>query len=531
MKGRRLQPVIVALLAAPPALILLLLVPIWGRIPGGAISLLKRITSEGDWSTAVLHSVVFAVSTTGVAVAVGYVLAARLGARLAERRPTLLTLLLVPALVGDAPLAFALKLGLLDGSLQPDWIGRGAWAWSLLGLAQLWQLVPLGTYFFVRSLAAQADAPAWRYARFHHFNRSELARHVLVPQFRPLVLVLAVLFSVRGFHEVAKGALLFRSSAGTGLEFLGHRLAREYHLLAPLDGAHAIEETLVVAAGCALAALMTAAVSVAFGQLLLRASAAVVRVETSANSRLLVVMLVTMLMPMTPALVRAFEGGRIELGVLMSGLGFASFAAAIAGVLSVGFAFAFRCVATQHSYAFTSRMVAFFLLCLSFYMVPAIAIAFASFEWASWLGLADAPSAAAVWAWLAAESLYALPLLVAFCAYLNFAVPTRELQWLRNKGATYREVGRLSFWARLWPGYLLAFLFGVLLVLLEVPMTVILGGFSRAIDSVGSYLAVKVSGRASSYDEAAAMVALTTLVATVLVVLWSQLERQLVSKK
>lgn len=464
-----------------------------------------------------------------------------------------LSLLLLPALVGDVAVGFVYKdLPVWIPSLQQ----RGTFhTWAALVIVQTWQFLPMCIYLFLlRSLTIRGNMRD--FSRISGLSRVENVRHVVWPHCRNLAFVLALFAFLQGVAEFSKTDIMFGASSGTKTEMMSHWIDTHEHQLGENFPSQA-QDLALAYGGILLATTLVSSVGVSaliilvIGQTLKGLARIMqtvrqrtgppvegVAVETSGTTRMRWIVGVTAIaVAVLPfgELVYDLVGRQRRVGLDTLANGVSAVASGLPAVLLAAVSIAgvtiacgviLRLLAPRLTEKFDEKSLPMFSGILLLHAAPGVALAYCALHWFHVL-VAD-PALIPLY-WLLGESILGLSVIGAFILYVHFDVPSAEIAFYRSSGASVREAFREGFWSRFRLSYLLVGLFAFSIVISEDAISSVLYNF---VPTVIVRLRPLASGRGSDYPQAAVIVLLTIALILVLITLWnSVLVRSNIARK
>lgn len=494
----------------------------------GIHSVFTNCSGDG-WGIPFLRSAAFAIITPIVCIPLGLIIALfAKDCNRSLRAP--LAILMAPMLMGSVAIAFCVKLDILRSDAIVASIVNRAFVptWSLMLLAQAWQLLTLATYLFWFRLQL-VPARLHRFAAGTGLSAFEYVRDVYWPHTRNLAGILTLFTSTTSFYEFIKFYLVLRASPGGGTELASHWLLRFYNFYASVDPRVATRMSLAVAGvGIVLAivvALVAITVTLASIDLGTRCLARVGGRRANRDgvlSNLVAAgVIVAAILPVFGLAPYLQWKGFVPIGAFSRSVALAFMASIVALLLSVLLGISGRLLLRRTMERFDSHSAIVFAALYFVQVIPAIGIALCGYYW---LGILASHGNVAAWVpvlWLACQVIIALPLTASFVQVNHFRVRTIELDFQESSNVGLRDIIWHSFLQRFSLDYLLVAIFGFSIIWTESTVNSTLSNLSLSIPSLAVELTQRVDGRGASYPEAVGLI-LTTVVPVLLCLsLWA----------
>ena len=510
-RAQGLSPVVSSLLL-PLFAVLFCFFPILAGLSQGADGALAQLGILSDWRAPTLRSLGLIVVAPSLSVLSGFVL----GSKLSESNAkcgSWAGILLLPVLLGGGVDAFIFKLCVFDfvplSTLLQD---RNSFSfWLSILFMFTWQFSPC-VVFFSWLTCTQVDSSRRVFAVAHGLSFSERLADIYWPQCKNLLAYLFVLLSAAAASEYERSAVVFRASQGTDTEFFSHWLLKAYFGAARIAPSTSAETALFYAGLFVLIAIL---VTVCSGGALAwtapRAFRLMGKVGSPSGYSAIPSYLVglglvfVLIMPFLPTIRRGLSGllatrpESCSMGLWVPAIA----ASATCIIFSTATRFAWPRV--FEGFNRTSLGVSLGVAAGGF--LPPIAIAFSGMWWLARLHQASVPlDQVAVVTWWVLLGVAALPMFFPGYLAMQFAVSTKELEFLFQHRASDSEVFVISFLKRLWPVYLLfsVFLFGFMWT--EYPLTALFSGLSNNLCSPALDLALRSEGKGTEFNEAASII-------------------------
>jgi ABC-type sugar transport system permease subunit len=440
-----------------------------------------------------------------------------------------LSVLILPAVLGNISIAFICKLLIGDSAFFADIVQKGGlYKLLFLMLLQIWQYGLLFVYMFW--LQFQSIPLKWfDYARAANFSFSQKIKDIYLPQTRDLSILLLLLGFIFSLFEESKISYLFKVSQGTNSELITNWLARNYQSTLLINPGYA--ENMVFTAGMEVFVIATITFILLFliagiffkgiakakiYRSLKEHKQSFISFNSSLNSRTFA--LVLSLLVIVPVIWAMFSlpfsigNNLFELGFpLMMTL----LAAILSAVIAIIFGIASRLGWRQKLSTFNNRSLPFFILLFLLMLIPPIIILLCGYKWMSRIGYGSDTVIYLVW--MIGHVILTLPILGSFALFNHFRVSTNELNYIEVFKLKTKEVIKLSFLSRFKAEYLLLFIIGYSFIWNEAILNNL---FSDYIPSFASGLKMLITGRGADYSKAFGYLLVSVSLAFLSVLLW-----------
>lgn len=446
-----------------------------------------------------------------------------------------LSVLLIPVLLGNLSIAFIIKIQLMNWI----WFERAVASrsflpvWGSLFVIELWQYGTLFLYLFWLRLQRLPQSTL-DFTRVGRLQSTEVIRDVLWPHCRNLAGLLLMVGFLFACQEFAKTELIFKPSLGTDTELVNHWLEREYYRdLNTYDATFARNSTFKNSAGFIVSSLALAACTIL---VILAAITAAVRLLPAINTPSPIqevkgrtkrnifprafAWLITLLaaVPLLGSFRYLRPGAVNDINEIGQALLLTLTGALIAAPIAIVFAVAARIGAPRLLQRFDHKSLRVFITLFLLQAVPAICVGLCGYEWISLLSHYSTVQQVVIW--FVGQSILALPLLAGFVLWIHFQVTIRELEFQGASQVSLREMTLWTFFSRFKLEYVLVLIFAFSFIWNEDTLNRIM---SDAIPSLVHRLGARVTGRGTSYSEAATLVLFCVALSLIMVMVWNTL--------
>lgn len=488
------------------------------------------LSESTGFRTTVIRTVSFALFSSLLNVFFAYFGALSLSKiDLFTKKGTLLSLLLLPVLLGNLTIAFMAKAILTETGFIDYIVRKGAiYQFIFLLMLQGWQYGTLYLYVFwlrlqtipltLKSYAASIKLPKLNYFR-----------DITLPHTRNLVVLLILINFVFAFYEDAKNQYLFKASQGTNAELLNRWLNRTYQSDLAISANFAINQILVISLIVTILAAVCFCLLAPLFILILNIYNNIPRglkifkycfvesvIKKNINPAFLVPVFI--LPVIVPVLILILKSNFIFSNDLLA-LKFPLFITSIAALFSVALAvllsISSRLVFLNLLKDFNFRSTIYFVGLFILQLIPPIALLICGYKWSSILNETSVFFKYTIW--ILGHSILSLSLLTGFLTTVHFGLLNSELFYQRTHLLKLREIIKISFLKRFKLEYLLTLIFAFSLIWNESIINRIMSDF---IPSFSSRLEMLITGRAADYSQAFGYLIVSLSVSFISVILW-----------
>lgn len=466
------------------------------------------------------RGVVFALGTSTLLVTgslISSLFLSRIGLR--TRGGLLLSLLLIPVILGSISTSFIWKLLLFDNLVL---FGPRIVKFTTLAIIEFWQY---GTFFIYLFWLNQQTLQKREldYAHISQLSTWEKIRDVLLPRQRNLATLLLVLGYIFCFYEEAKIGFIFRASRGTGMEMANQWLNRTYESDLLVDAAYAVRNVSVAGLLVLFMALVSLIVFLNLFRYLYRLLLAVKLPFVLSRSgkghssyAILGVLLIFTVAPVLLGIAKQTINIDLAFKSLLYPFGLCVLAAFLAALFAALFANLCRVTWIRTFASFNTRSMAALILMFLLLMTPPLLSLVCGFKWMGYVGYHSEYNI--VGAWVIGHILLSFPLLAGFTLVTNFRVRNEHILYFQTSHLSAVEQYKDLFLYPFRADYLLVFLLGIALVWNESVINNIL---SDVIPSFVTELNKTISGKGTDYSQGLNYLFISVALALASVSVWT----------
>lgn len=511
-------------------LTIVFLQPFFSNLVGDIYFEYIRDNRDGFNST-VIRSLIFALSTTIFIIFFSFFGALSIKrVPIYSRKGVLLSILIIPFLLGSVSTAFLYKIIFLKGFSQDAIItGIPITHFILLIAIQFWQFGLLFLYLFWLNFK-NIPKSIEDYAIVSKFSFFTRLKNIYIPQSRSLIILLSIFSFIFSFYENAKSQFIFKASQGTNTELISNWLYRTYQSKLLVSPDYAIGETF----GISFYLILTIAIVLFFGVIVLNfLIKKIVKAQFYSNMSLFprkifepfitvlnqLSFFVLLLLVLTPIIFVFFK---IEfktsenIAKLFTPFTLTFIAAIFATIISLLFALSSRIGWRNKLFEFNNYSIAFFVGIFLLFLIPSITILLSGFKWMSYFGYNS--NLTVYLAWIIGHSILLLPLLASFLLTTHFRVSNNELSYISTIAIKPKELVKFSFLKRFKLEYILTFIIAYSFIWNESTINKV---FSDRIASFASDLEMQFIGRGSDYSVALMYFSVSIFLAILGILIWS----------
>lgn len=506
-------------------LVISYLLPIAGQIFNVDYSLIHtNIENRNEaWS----RSLIFATVSSLFNVLVSLWLAIQLREiPLFSKKGFLLSILIVPVLIGDVSIAFIGKVLLADVSAIHENI---TYKFTSLILMQFWQFGTLFTYLFWLMIQNIQNAKK-NFARTSRLTPFEYVKDIILPACRNLLILSFILNFVFAFFENAKSQFIFKASRGTNSEFICKWLERYYQSNSLFNLEFAVNNTLKTSMLVMLTALFTIALLSLLINFLYKKTITgrynLPSIHTKFISNIIFyLLLLLILLPIIYIIVELVFNATFSSNNLLYTIGLTSLSAILATFLSIQLGVLLRLGWKEAMSSFGVKSLMFFSILLLILLFPPLSLLITGFKWLSIIGYNNSILINIVW--IFGHILLVLPILSCFVAVTHYRTKNNEINFLESYKLNYKEISTPLFYRRYIVDYCLTFLVAFSMIWNESTINNLLSDF---IPSFISEMKMSISGRGTNYSSGISYFLISITLAFISLLLWNGVLKRIKNK-
>lgn len=481
--------------------------------------------------TAFFRSCLFALVSSFVNTFLGLQLAISLRRiPLVSRIGTLLSVLLLPVLLGNVTISYIFKCSLYGTSFFDFIISGGKWTQFItLIVIQFWQYGFLFIYLFWLSIQQISESKSV-YALSVKMSDKEIIRDIIFPSVKILFILLFVINFIFAFYELAKCQFIFKMSQGLDTELLSQALSRIHNSDSMSNPV--LSESFMFKSGLLITLFVTLLVTACAYSLyklfykIRKKSYIFISAPARLGNGVAIVCVLFIIMPIVVAFIRSVYTFSLELmSEIVAPLIMTIVSAFFASALAIAFGVAYRIVLNKFSEMLSIKSVALLLCVFLLQLIPPACIVICGYKWMSLAGYKGIMPYV-VWIW--GHPILTFPILASFIIATHFIVSRNEIDWLEVHGMAKRDVIKYSFLKRFKKDYVLTFLFAFTFIWNDVTLNKIL---SDKIPSFADKMQRLFVGRATNDAQATLYALIALFIAISCIVLWKSVIKQITTVK
>ena len=469
---------------------------------------------------ALYRSSIFALISSCVNVFIGLQIAIFLRRiSLTSRKGTLLSVLLLPILLGNVTISYIFKCSLYGSPFFSSLISGGKWIqYASLLFIQFWQYGFLFIYLFWLSIRRIPNAK-YTYASSVKMTDKEVIRDLIIPSVKNLFILLFVINFVFSIYESAKCQFIFKMSQGQDTELLGqalYRIHQSFSVVNPVTSqAMTLKSGLLITLLVMVLVMTCAYFLYLFFNSIRRKSAVFLRVSAKQGDMVAILCIICTIVPIAAALIKSNYAFSMDfVREILSPLIMTVISAIFASALAIIFGIAYRIVLNKRSKMHSIQSVLLLLCVFLLQLIPPVCVVICGYRWMSIVSY-NGIIPYVIWIW--GHPVLTFPLLASFIIATHLVVSSNEIDWLdvhRMKGI---DIIKYSFQKRFRKDYMLTLLFAFSFIWNDVTLNKVL---SDKIPSFADKMQRLFIGRATDDAQATLYALIAIIIALMCLSLW-----------
>ena len=434
-----------------------------------------------------------------------------------SKRGTFLSLLILPALMGDVSIAFIGKVLLANSTILHE---NSIFKFISLILIQFWQYGTLFTYIFWLVIQSIKE-PVNSYSIGVKMTNSEYLKDVILPSTKNIAVLIFVLNFIFAFFENAKSQFIFRASRGTNSEFISRWLEKYYQSNTLFNIDTAITHTLQLGAATMLSVLLLIilmTIMLVFfykGYLTSKYYLPSIRSEIFSNI-LYIAVLFLLLSPIAWIILELVFTTTFSLDHLFPVIVITFIASIISTFLSIQIGILLRLAWKTTMSTFSNKSLIFYSLILIILLFPPLVLYILGFKWLSVIGYQNSFLIKCVW--VIGHVLLVLPILSSFIAVTHYRTTNYEIEFIDSYKLNYQDKIRVLFNRRYLLDYSLTLFIAFSFIWNESTINNLLSDF---VPSFISEMKMSISGRGTDYSSGIGYFFVSLSLAFLSIALWN----------
>lgn len=503
-------------------ILIVYLVPVWTKSNDSFLSSFSN-TNNG-FKVVFTRSLFFALASSLISVIAGLWIAfVIIKTDLYRFSGKVLSILIIPFLLGSTSVAFVFKMVLLNTDLMRWAYEKPFNLFIILTIIQFWQFGTLFTYLFWLSLKS-IGANLNQYASATLMTKWEYFKDICVPNFKGLLFLLALISFIFSFYEDVKISLIFRVSEGLNAELISHWIFRNYQSNLLIGYNYALQKIIQVSQDTLfglgaiflffgiLRQLIPGVFRKMRGNFNLKSSLWISNTKKFSYSSVLLT--ISIIIPLAIVFfVNKISFEKIDFLILPLVLSFLG--ALLATILAIVFSFFTRLMDFDKMGGINLLSVSYLGWLYIIMLIPPLLIMLGGFEWMNLLNIHGYYGS--ILFWLVGHTILSLPILGSFLMITNFKITSNELNYCKIYNIPRNNIFNINFFKKFKADYLLTFLFAFSIILNEGLLNKV---FSDKIPSFVSVLNDSISSKNADYSLSMLFFLLSLIIAFVCIGIW-----------
>lgn len=449
---------------------------------------------------------------------------------LTSRIGTLLSVLMLPILLGNVTISYIFKCSLYGTSFFSGIISSGRWVqFASLLFIQFWQYGFLFIYLFWLSIKQIPDYK-YSYASSVKMTDKEIIRDLIIPSVKNLFILLFAINFVFAFYELAKCQFVFKMSQGQDTELISQALFRIHQSFSVVNPV--VSKAMTLKSGLSITLLIMILVMVCsyglylFFNSIRNKSVRVIGSSADWGNFIASICVIGTIMPIAISLIKSNYAFSMNLvGEILSTLIMTILSALFASALAIIFGIAYRIVFNKRSKLFSVKSLLLLMSVFLLQLIPPVCIMICAYKWMSIVGYSGVIPYV-IWIW--GHPILTFPLLASFIIATHLNVSSSEIDWFDVHRMTRRDIVKYSFQKRFRKDYMLTFLFAFTFIWNDVTLNKVL---SDKIPSFADKMQRLFIGRATNDAQATLYALIAIIIALMCLSLWHSVIKRISALK
>ena len=440
-----------------------------------------------------------------------------------SKRGYLLSLLILPTLIGDVSIAFIGKVIFANSTLLHE---NSTFKFVSLIFLQFWQYGTLFTYIFWLVIQNIKDSIK-DFSVAIKMSNAEYVKDIVLPSIKNVAILGFVLNFIFAFFENAKSQFIFRASSGTNSEFISKWLEQYYQSSTLFNIETAISSTLQFGVAIMLTVIFLTIIFAIFFSFLYKEYLKAnfhfpsIRNEIFSNS-LFIFLLFFVVAPIFLLIFILINATTIYSDNLFPVILITAITAFISTIISKQIGILLRLAWKNIMSTFSKKSIVFYASLMFILLFPPLVLYILGFKWLSLVGYQSPFLIYCVWVFC--HILLILPVLSSFIAVTHYRTTNNEIEFLDVYKLTYKEKVKVLFNRRYFLDYSLTFLIAFSFIWNESTVNNLLSDF---IPSFISEMKMSISGRGTDYSNGIGFFFISITLALMSIILWSYIIRKI----
>jgi hypothetical protein len=431
----------------------------------------------------------------------------------------ILSLLLVPVVLGNVSVAFIYKLCLIESTTP---FASTTNKLGTLSIIQIWQYGSLFIYLFWLNQNT-IKKNLLDYTSTIKLTKYEMVRDVILPKQKNLISLVLIVCFLFCLYEDAKIQFIFRASRGTNTELVNQWMNRIYRSDSLINPEYAFSNIATSTIVVVLSAFVVIAILLFIKHYLLQSLlktrkplASFINVIKLNGKFTTVILAFLILLPFLSVFNMQLSAFRFDLLKLGKPLLLTLFASALATLIAISTAIISRLAWQKTLATFSKNSMIYILSVFSLILLPPIVLLVLSYKWMHIVGY-NSPDSIYI-AWFVGHLLLTFPILTGFSVTTHFKVNNTSIAYIDAHKLGLREKVRSLFWGAFKADYLLALLFAFSIIWNEGTINNILSDY---IPSFVTEINKTITGKSADYSNGVNYLFVSILLAFASIAIWN----------
>lgn len=429
----------------------------------------------------------------------------------------ILSLLLVPILIGDVSIAFIGKVLFANNIILHE---NAILKFISLIFIQFWQYGTLFTYIFWIAIQGINDNVK-TFSKSIELTDSEHTKDIILPTIRNIAILTFVLNIIFAFYENAKSQFIFNASRGTNLEFISRWFEKNYQENVLFNFDIATSQTMQYGIVIMLSLFLLIIVFTALFNLIYKKYLqSPLYLPSSTNSHianiLLYAIIALVIIPIVWIILKLLIDLKFVSDKLLSSILITGIASIISTLLAIQLGILLRLAWRKTMNTFSGKSLIFYGVILFVLFFPPFILYIIGFKWLAIIGYHNNISLRFIW--VLGHILLVLPILGSFLAVTHYRTENKEIEYVDIYKLNYWGKMKLLFNKRYYLDYLLTLLISFSFIWNESTINNLLSDF---IPSFISELKMSISGRGTNYSSGLGYLFISISLALLSITIWN----------
>lgn len=491
------------------------------------IDIIQAFDNKYGKFDAVFRSSLFALISSALNVGLSLFFALQLrDIRINSPKGKILSLLILPVLLGDVSIAFIGKVLFAQNTLIHE---HALIKQFTLLLIQFWQYGFLFTYIFWLILQNINESILDFSFSVNHTN-AERVKDVYLPSLRNVSILCFILNFLFSFFENSKSQFIFKASRGTNSQYISNWLEKYYQSISSFNFETGVNNTLQISILVMFfALLLIITLSLLYNNLFKVYIRGHICLPSIRNNFLTVtihyLLISGVIVPVLWILIKLSFLSNIGRQNPVYAYGITIIAAAISTIIAIQMGALLRLAWKNSMNSFGRKSIFFYSALLIVLLFPPLVLYIVGFKWLAIIGYSS-PFIIKL-TWVFGHVILTLPILISFIAVTHYRTTNNEIEFLEAYHLNYWEKLKTLFLRKYLLDYFLTFLIAFSFIWNESTINNLL---SDIIPSFISEMKMSISGRGTDYSSGIAYFMVSLSIAMVSIIIWNFVIKKIIAK-